>query len=148
MSVQLPAIHHIISQLKFVVPGGAITWYLDTIQEFQRVYDGVGGVWGRNAAFGTLTLGLITIVLFIYVLLTPWLKGAEPNYESWRQSGTLSSVIPIMTSTIVVGFLLLIVTLGRWSHLGYIQGFVGATALYTLTFGLLGLIPAPKIKRK
>lgn len=33
----------------------------------------------RAAAFGALGLGITTIMLFVYVLLTPWIKGVEPN---------------------------------------------------------------------
>lgn len=33
----------------------------------------------RAAAFGALGLGITTIMLFVYLLLTPWIKGAEPN---------------------------------------------------------------------
>ncbi len=57
------------------------------------------------------------------------------------------------------------VTLGHWSGLGYLKAIVAgvynfvslrwsnrrgfvASGLYMLTFGVLGLIPAPKVPRK
>jgi hypothetical protein len=87
------------------------------------------------------------------------------QYRSWRDSGVLSSVIPILTVAILGGWSLLCFTLGRWSGLGYLRGAVGgelsinqsdyprsqyyvpASGLYALTFGLLGLLPAPKVHR-
>ena len=44
---------------------------------------------------------------------------------SWRESGVLSSVIPVLTASIVMGWSLLSVTLGRWSSLGYFEGIIG-----------------------
>jgi len=102
---------------------------------------------GRIAAVMSLALGLIIVILFLYVLLVPWIRGIEPNYLSWRESGVLSSVIPVLTASIVMGWSLLSVTLGRWSSLGYLEGIIGASGLYALVFGLLGLIPAPKVHR-
>jgi len=87
------------------------------------------------------------VVLFLYVLLVPWIRGIEPNYLSWRESGVLSSVIPVLTASIVMGWSLLSVTLARWSSLGYLEGVIGASGLYALVFGLMGLIPAPKVHR-
>ncbi|KAF9468097.1 hypothetical protein BDZ94DRAFT_1247174 [Collybia nuda] len=145
---KIPTTQHTLRQLKLVVPGGAITYYLKTLHEFWRIAQGEGGSWGRTIAFVALGHGLTTIALFIYVLLTPWIKGVEPNYRSWRESGILSSVIPVMTATIVIGWLLLVLTLGHWSSLGYVKGVIGVCAVYALTFGLLGLVPVPKVKRK
>ncbi|KAG5720220.1 hypothetical protein E4T56_gene3331 [Termitomyces sp. T112] len=146
MSVRPNSAQHAIRQLKLVLPGGVITYYLGTLHEFWRVTQ-FKDSWGRTAAFGALVLGITTIMLFIYVLLTPWIKGVEPNYRSWRESGILSSVIPILTTTIVVGLLFLVVTLGQWTGLGYLRGTIGAIALYVLIFGLLGLVPVPKVHR-
>ncbi|KAF8071970.1 hypothetical protein FPV67DRAFT_1483318 [Lyophyllum atratum] len=147
MSVRPNTAQHTLRQLKLVVPGSAITYYLGTFQEFWRITQSEGS-WGQTAAYGALGLGLTTIVLFIYVLLTPWIKGVEPNYRSWRESGILSSVIPLLTTTIVIGSLLLVLTLGQWSNLGYLKGTIGAAAIYILAFGLLGLVPVPKTRRK
>lgn len=70
----------------------------------------------RLAGLGALGLGVITVTLFLYVLLMPWITGEEPNvchilddllstqpltlfiflqYQTWRDSGILSSVIPV-----------------------------------------------------
>ena len=79
-----------------------------------------------------------------------------------------------MTASLVAGWSLLVYTLGRWSSLGYLEGVIAgpypqlsssnsvrsqltergpiprgcaATGLYALAFGLLGLIPAPRVRR-
>jgi len=142
---------HTLRQLKFIVPGGLICLYLGIHEEFWQI---VGSVerspagWGRTAAISSLGLGITTIALFMYVLLTPWIQGVEPNYQSWRDSGLLSAVIPALTASIVVGWSLLAITLGHYSGLGYLKGIAGAGAVYALTFGLMGLIPAPRVRRR
>jgi len=140
---------HTLRQLKFVIPGGAITYNLGTHEVFWGLLNDIGweGTWGRTAAVTSLALGLVIVVLFLYVLLVPWIRGIEPNYLSWRESGVLSSVIPVLTASIVMGWSLLSVTLARWSNLGYLEGVIGASGLYALMFGLMGLIPAPKVHR-
>jgi len=139
---------HTLRQLQLVVPGGAITYYLGTFQEIWRIVQGAGGSWGRTAAFGALGHGLATVVLFGYLLMSPWITGVEPNYRSWKESDTLSAVIPVLTATIVIGLLLLVLTLGQWSSLGYVKSIIGVCAVYALVFGVLGLLPVPKLKRK
>jgi len=139
---------HTIRQLKLVVPGGAITYYLGTFQEFWQIVQGASGSWGRTAALAALGHGLTTVALFVYLLMSPWITGVEPNYRSWKQSDTLSSVIPVLTITIVIGWLLTVLTLGQWSSLGYWKGVIGVCAVYALVFGLLGLLPVPKLKRR
>jgi hypothetical protein len=103
--------HHTLRQLKFVIPGAAICLYFGIIDEFLRIAGSVNSDgWGRyvqsvllfasmfkasfsfhvhhsryvnrTAAILSLGLGIITIVLFMYVLLTPWIKGVEPNVRS------------------------------------------------------------------
>ncbi|KAF8227310.1 hypothetical protein L208DRAFT_1424844 [Tricholoma matsutake] len=139
---------HAIRQLKLVVPGGAITYYLGTFQEFWWIVQGANGSLGRTAALGALGHGLTTVALFIYLLMSPWITGVEPNYRSWKESDMLSSVIPVLTLTIVVGWLLFVLTLGQWSNLGYGKGVIGVCAVYALIFGVLGLLPVPKLKRR
>ncbi|KIJ62806.1 hypothetical protein HYDPIDRAFT_113912 [Hydnomerulius pinastri MD-312] len=139
---------HTVRQLKFIVPGAAITYFFKTHRIFLAILtsqspDG----WSRTSALSALCLGALVVVLFLYVLLVPWLQGAEPNYRSWRQSGVLSSVIPALTMAILAGWSLLSITLGKWSSLGYLEGTIGASGLYALVFGLMGLLPAPKIHR-
>lgn len=58
----------------------------------------------------------MTIVLFILILLTPWIRGVEPDvreterqslangqlnslqFRLWRESGILSSIIPVRST--------------------------------------------------
>ncbi|KAJ6505989.1 hypothetical protein DFH09DRAFT_1050915 [Mycena vulgaris] len=134
-------------QLQLVVPGGAITYYLDTVHHLAAALASVDvDSWGRTATLASLSLGALTVALFVYILLTPWIHSVAPDFRSWRESGLLSSVIPILTFSIVTGWLGMTATLGHWTSLGYIKAVVGTSALYALTFGLLGLIPAPRIR--
>ncbi|KAJ7903551.1 hypothetical protein B0H14DRAFT_2665357 [Mycena olivaceomarginata] len=130
---------HVLRQLQLVVPGFAITWYLDTVSQLATASANVES-WGR------LSFGVLTVALFVYILLTPWIHNVTPDFRTWRESGVLSSVIPILTFSIVTGWLSMTVTLGQWTSLGYGKAVVGTSAIYALTFGLLGLIPAPRIR--
>lgn len=192
---------HTIRQLKFIIPGAAITYVFDThrvflglltrtdVEGLARSVSSIGfsvNIQALSRLFAIASTGMegLVIILFLYVLLVPWIHSIEPDvgsfhfsysrshilinnqYRSWRDSGILSSVIPILTVAILVGWSLLCFTLGRWSNLGYLQGAVGgefiiipvrlypqshlcvsASGLYALTFGLLGLLPAPKVHR-
>ncbi|KAH9902630.1 hypothetical protein C8Q73DRAFT_785290 [Cubamyces lactineus] len=141
---------HTLKQLKFVLPGGLLTYYFDShdvLLSILRGEDGAGS-WGRFAARVSLLSAAVTVSLFLYVLILPLIQGEQPNYRHWRQSGVLSRVIPIMTTSIVAGWSLLAYTLGHWSSLGYIEGVIAASGLYALAFGLLGLLPAPKVNRQ
>ncbi|KAI0775058.1 hypothetical protein BD413DRAFT_292492 [Trametes elegans] len=141
---------HTLKQLKFVLPGGLLTYYFDSHNVFLRILRGESGVqgWSRFAARLFVLSAAVTVSLFLYVLALPLIQGAQPNYRHWRQSGVLSTVIPIMTASIVVGWSLLVYTFGHWSSLGYVEGVIAASGLYALAFGLLGLIPAPKVQRQ
>ncbi|KAH9945223.1 uncharacterized protein BXZ73DRAFT_96214 [Epithele typhae] len=141
---------HTLKQLKFVLPGGLLTYYFDSPHILLHMLEAEGGStgWARFSARMSLFSAAVTVSLFLYVLVLPLLQGEQPNYRHWRQSGVLSTVIPIMTTSIVAGWSLLVYTLGKWSSLGYLEGVIAASGLYALAFGLLGLIPAPKVHRQ
>ncbi|EJF64675.1 hypothetical protein DICSQDRAFT_99951 [Dichomitus squalens LYAD-421 SS1] len=141
---------HTVKQLKFVLPGGLLTYYFDSWNVLLRILNGQAGEgrWSRLSARLSIFSAAITVSSFLYVLALPLVRGEQPNYRSWRQSGVLSTVIPVMTVSIVAGWSLLVYTLGQWSSLGYLEGIIAATALYALAFGLLGLIPAPRVRRQ
>ncbi|PFH52979.1 hypothetical protein AMATHDRAFT_138797 [Amanita thiersii Skay4041] len=149
MSTSTPSLWstHTFRQLKLVIPGVLATYYLGTLHHFWVVYQGHQGSWPQLSALILLANGCITIGLFIYVMLVPLIKGVEPDYRSWRQSGVLSRVIPVLTTSIVSGWLLLVFTLGQWTRLGFGRGLLGACGVYATMFGLLGLLPAPKLRR-
>ncbi|KAI0346267.1 hypothetical protein BDW22DRAFT_1425769 [Trametopsis cervina] len=135
---------HTLRQLKFIGPGAIATFWLNTHQALRDVLLGETSYsWARTSAFFTLLLGVVTVTLFLYILLIPLIQGIQPDFRHWRQSGVLSSVIPILTGSIVMGWTTLVLTLGRWTELGYIKGTIGASGLYALVFGLMGLIPVP-----
>lgn len=141
---------HTIRQLEYILPGALITYYYGTISEFLRILSHENlthGSWlASNSAFLSLTLALLTVSLFVYILLLPLIKGEQPNYRSWRESGPLSTVIPILTASIVLGWSLSVFTLGHWTTLGYARGVIATTGLYALAFGILGLLPVPKVR--
>ncbi|KAK7690717.1 hypothetical protein QCA50_005816 [Cerrena zonata] len=137
---------HTLRQLKFILPGGLVTFYLGSHNEFLRVYHEEQGLAGTLVLL-SLALSAVTLGLFLYILAFPLIRGEQPNYRHWRQSGVLSTVIPLLTTSILLGWSILAYVLGRWSNLGYIWGVIGASGLYSLSFGLLGLIPAPKVRR-
>ncbi|KAJ4477227.1 hypothetical protein J3R30DRAFT_191801 [Lentinula aciculospora] len=137
---------HTLRQLKLIVPGGVIAYHFGTLHEFWTIIQSGAGL-ARSIALATLFSGCMTIALFIFVLLTPWIRGVEPDFRVWRESGVLSSVIPLLTASIVLGWLLLVISLTHYTNSGIFGGVVGASAVYALSFGLLGLLPAPKVKR-
>ncbi|KAJ7756394.1 hypothetical protein DFH07DRAFT_820408 [Mycena maculata] len=138
---------HYLRQLQLVVPGGVLTYYLRTVHHLAATLNSADpDSWGRMAAIASIALGALTVALFIYILLTPWIYSVAPDFRSWRESGLLSSVIPMLTFSIVTGWLSMTMTLGQWTSLGYPKAVVGTSAIYALTFGLLGLIPAPRIR--
>ncbi|EMD34077.1 hypothetical protein CERSUDRAFT_117590 [Gelatoporia subvermispora B] len=141
---------HTLRQLKFVLPGGLITFWLGSHHQLWSIIKGEAQVdhWARLAALASLGSAIVTVALFSYILLVPLIQGQQPNYRRWREHGVLSSVIPTLTASIVLGWTALSYTLGRWSPLGYLEGVVAASGLYALAFGLLGLIPAPKVPRQ
>jgi len=138
---------HLTRQLRFVVPGACITLWLRTPSLIARV-------WTEAAPFARLLVGvsalsgLLTIALFLYILLIPVIKGIPADYRSWRESGELSSVIPVLTTSIISGWAVLCGLLGLYSSLGYILGTIGGSGLYALVFGIMGLLPAPRVARK
>jgi len=138
---------HLTRQLRFVVPGACITLWLRTPSLIARV-------WTEAAPFARLLVGvsalsgLLTIALFLYILLIPVIKGIPADYRSWRESGELSSVIPVLTTSIISGWAVLCGLLGLYSSLGYILGTIGGSGIYALVFGIMGLLPAPRVARK
>ncbi|KAI6165618.1 hypothetical protein EDD17DRAFT_1472457 [Pisolithus thermaeus] len=143
-------------QLKFIIPGAVVTYVFDTHHvvlgllahsEPSNLARGVHLLYLILFALLSLALGSCVVGLFLYVLFVPWIQGVELNYRSWRESPILSSVIPVLTASILAGWSLLSITLGKWSRLGYIEGTIGASGLYALTFGLIGLLPTPKFHR-
>lgn len=70
---------HTLRQLRFILPGGTAAYWLDLGEVFRRVLlESVEG-WGRTTALAGVGLGLVTVVLFLYVLIAPWMTGSEMN---------------------------------------------------------------------
>ncbi|KAI9566780.1 hypothetical protein HD554DRAFT_2024768 [Boletus coccyginus] len=137
---------HTLRQLKFIIPGATVTFLLNThhiLFGLLSTPNASPGDWSRTVALLASCLGGLVVLLFFYVLLVHWFRGVGADYRSWRQSGVLSRAIPALTAAIVAGWSLLSITLGKWSSLGYLKGTIGASGLYALVFGLMGLLPAP-----
>ena len=98
---------HSLKQLKFVLPGGLVTYLFDTINRLILLLaqDGESGVkvsgwtrWGatipcvsvcrsltrllRTSAQISVLSGVLTIGLFLYILLLPWFRGVQPNVST------------------------------------------------------------------
>jgi len=134
---------HNVKQLKFVLPGLLTTYLFRPLTHLWFLLDGREGGWPRLAAKASLGTGALTILLFGYLLGLPLVRGKSPNYRQWRDSGELSVVIPLLTTSILLGYFLLIGTLSFWTELGPLMSFVAGTGLYILSFGLIGLVPVP-----
>ncbi|KAI0001499.1 hypothetical protein BJV74DRAFT_876755 [Russula compacta] len=137
---------HLARQLRFVLPGAAITYWLHTPSVLARIWAGPAPLARLLVGVSALS-GLLTVALFLYIFFIPVIKGIPPNYRSWRESGELSSVIPVLTISIISGWTALCGVLGRYSGMGYILGFIAGSGLYALAFGIMGLLPAPRVAR-
>ncbi|KZS88136.1 hypothetical protein SISNIDRAFT_460208 [Sistotremastrum niveocremeum HHB9708] len=132
---------HTVKQLKFVLPGSVTVWLFRPLTHIWLLLDEDG--WTRLSAGLSLATGVLTLILFVYLMLLPWFRGYQPNYRQWRDSGELSLVVPVLTGSIVFGYFLLVFTLSQFSELGITKSLVASTGLYILSFGLVGLFPVP-----
>ncbi|EKM78765.1 hypothetical protein AGABI1DRAFT_114362 [Agaricus bisporus var. burnettii JB137-S8] len=135
---------NVVRQLKLIIPGASITLYLGTVNKILGILHSGSGSWQSTIALAAISNAATMIALFLYMLFLIYYRDEHPDWRSWRQSGSMSTIIPVLTATIILGWLLHFVALGRWSELGYFRGFVGASALYALIFGVLALVPAPR----
>ncbi|WWD09873.1 hypothetical protein V865_008002 [Kwoniella europaea PYCC6329] len=155
---------------KYVLLGALGCWYVDLIGNIKGVLDEEGG-WVRKVMIVGLTSHGATILLFLYlVLYLPWFRGYIPNYPKWQSSARLSVIVPLLTTAILLGWTSIVVSLSQAGKrsilesavdavkavgnanleqmegergLGVMKSMAGTTALFTLTLGILGLIPAP-----
>lgn len=82
---------HTLRQLRFILPGGAAAYWLDLGEVLRRVLlESVEG-WGRTTALAGVGLGLVTVVLFLYVLIAPWMTGSEMNVRGSLELDALST---------------------------------------------------------
>jgi len=146
----IPRVTNAIKQLKFVALGGLSTYYLDTYSELVGLVF-PGWVEGATAQSRTaritapiaLALLIMTVTLFLYLVLLPRVKGIHPEFGRWRDTQQLRTIVPILTFCILSGWTLLVYSLAKGTNLGLPKSVVGAIGLYTLAFGLIGLIPVP-----
>lgn len=134
-------------QLKFIVSGGLGTYYCHTVSNLLAVVfadrDAVSAP-AKLTAKLALLLGTLTLALFLYLILVPWIRNVQLDYQQWRASPELRTTITTLTVSIVSGWTLLVYALTAGTPLGLFKAFLGATSLYLLCFGLLGLIPVPR----
>ncbi|KZV90551.1 hypothetical protein EXIGLDRAFT_837717 [Exidia glandulosa HHB12029] len=134
-------------QLKFIVSGGLGSYFFHVVSNlFAIVFaerDAVPHSAKLTATLAVL-LGTLTISLFGYLIGIPWIRNVQLDYQQWRASPELRTTISTLTVSIVVGWTLLVYALTTGSTLGFFGSFLGATSLYLLCFGLLGLIPVPR----
>jgi len=133
---------HTRKQLKYILTGGLTTWFTAILSELRTLLQDAKGSAQIFSQISVL-LGATTILIFLYLVLLPRVRGADPNYSNWRDSPELAVIIPILTTSIVAGFSFLSFTLSTWSSLGLLWSLAGTSGLYALSFGLIGLIPVP-----
>lgn len=94
---------HTLKQLKFILPGGLITYYLGSHAALWRIVNGEAHItgWGRYvsqgtiylchftydvghslAAYGSLGSAVLTVSLFMYILSIPLIQGQQPNVRA------------------------------------------------------------------
>ena len=105
---------HTLKQLKFVLPGGLVTYLLGTVARFWNLVEKESGwaryvfivpyslmiyvdllyfpwVYIRISARTSLACGVLTVALFLYILLIPWIKGSRPNVRNHSLSNRFRS---------------------------------------------------------
>jgi len=87
---------------------------------------------GKNQTYADSEFTHCSISDFSVVPNVARISAFERAYSSmrWPYVSTYSVYIPsvkVLTTSIVVGWLLSVSTLGQWSHLGYVKGSVGGT---------------------
>ncbi|ODN98328.1 hypothetical protein L198_03572 [Cryptococcus wingfieldii CBS 7118] len=160
---------------KYVLVGGLGCWYLDYPDVVKRTLEARHG-WIRRVLITGLGLHIATIFIFLYlVLFLPWVRGFTPNYPKWQESARLRIIVPLLTASIIGGWTCLVISLSQAGKtttlqsvldafkavgnasleqmegregMGIFSSMAGATALFTLTLGILGMIPAPSSAMK
>ncbi|WWC60857.1 uncharacterized protein I303_103433 [Kwoniella dejecticola CBS 10117] len=155
---------------KYVLLGAFGCWYTDLPNAVRNVLGDEGG-WIRKVMLVGLSAHAATILIFLYlVLFLPWFRGYIPNYPKWQTSARLKVIVPLLTTTILLGWTCIVVSLSQAGKrsilhsavdavkavgnanleqmegergLGVFRSMAGTTALFTLTLGVLGFIPAP-----
>jgi len=143
------AFSHQLKQLKFIVAGGLGTYFLSIPAHVNHILFPLPSVSkhsnsARLSSALAVGLGTVTITLLLYLVLLPRVKHIQIDYNRWRASPGLATIITLLTATIVSGWSLLVYALARGSDLGFWKSLIGATSIYILSFGLIGLIPVPR----
>ncbi|KAL1411029.1 hypothetical protein Q8F55_001976 [Vanrija albida] len=153
---------------KYVAAGATGLWWLDIRAAGEHILASPDS-WTRRSFIAAIGFHGLTVAVFLYlVLFLPWFRGYTPNYPKWQQSARLRLIVPLLTSAILLGWSTLVYALSHASHptprgairdsirealnvddegagLSVFGAMMGATAVYTLTFGLLGFLPSPNV---
>ncbi|KAF8322512.1 hypothetical protein DL93DRAFT_2071291 [Clavulina sp. PMI_390] len=138
----------VFKQLQFVGFGAATSYYLDTFSHLNHILtnNSVYSVPWLSTSLA-LVCAVITAVGFLYVLVyLPRFKGVRVDYEKWRET-ELKWAVPVLTASIMTGWHAFLYVLWRYSSLSFIWSAVADLGIYTLSFGILGLIPHPPLPR-
>ncbi|KAG8983989.1 hypothetical protein FRB94_009707 [Tulasnella sp. JGI-2019a] len=134
--------NHALKQLKYIIGGGILAYYLDIKHELAFLLHTPG--WPSMAAQACIGLISATVLIFLYLLVVlPRFKGVQPDYQNWRTSSDLSLLVPLLTTSITSGWVLLLISLANWTRLNVLESIAGSIGSYALMFGLVGLIPVP-----
>ncbi|GMK55119.1 hypothetical protein CspeluHIS016_0201750 [Cutaneotrichosporon spelunceum] len=160
-------IRRLIKHGKYIAAGAAGIWWLDLVTAVENLLESPDS-WARRILVAAGSLHALTLSIFLYlVVFLPWLRGYIPNYPKWQQSRRLRVLFPVLTASILLGWSCFVFALNKTTHpaprssiherirgaldvphsdgLGLFSSMAGATAIFSLTFGLLGLIPAPRV---
>ncbi|BEI81674.1 hypothetical protein CcaverHIS002_0208340 [Cutaneotrichosporon cavernicola] len=160
-------IRRLVKHGKYVAAGAAGIWWLDLVTAVENLLESPDS-WARRMLVAAGGLHALTLTIFLYlVVFLPWLRGYMPNYPKWQQSRRLRVIFPVLTTSILLGWSFLVFALNKTTHpaprssiherirgaldvqhrdgLGLFSSMAGATAIFSLTFGLLGLIPSPRM---
>ncbi|KAL7410193.1 hypothetical protein BDY24DRAFT_400408 [Mrakia frigida] len=152
-----PFIATLIKNAKYVLIGSLAASQSGALEVIKEAFVGGEKVTkglGARAVQGSMLLSILTVLQFLYLIVyMPYVKGVVPNYSRWQSSPPLTTIVPLLTITILGGFVLLVFGLKTISagHVGGGSGLVGAVggALggYAAVFGAIGLIPTPRPAR-
>ncbi|KAI9637968.1 uncharacterized protein MKK02DRAFT_42349 [Dioszegia hungarica] len=157
---------------KYIALGSAGLWYTGLIPHARGILESnMAKGWAGRLLMLAIGLHGTTVAIFLYlVVFLPWLRGYIPNYPLWQQSARLRIIVPLLTSTILLGWTSFVISLTQAgdrsvlgalgdavkavgegdsarlraeSGMGVWRAMAGSTALYVLTLGVLGFIPMP-----
>ncbi|PVF95670.1 hypothetical protein CPB86DRAFT_827746 [Serendipita vermifera] len=123
-------------QYRWLVLGGGLTWYTHVLDHLPKLLERpqdtrVGHPqekstwpWSRISGWTSVSLGILTILVFLYLLVLPRFTGRRPQYSQWQSNQHLRVMIPLLTGTIFFGWTSLVLTLFWYSEFNLFVSFL------------------------